>query len=74
MEYNINNENKVRIGDELSDDKNKYVVIDASYGNTHSQYADKVLVVCEKGPYKGREMWISHQLATEFKGEITCYS
>ena len=68
VEYNLNNDNKVSIGDKLSDQKNVYVVKEMSYGNTHSQYADKVLVVCTKGPYKGREMWVSHQLATEFKG------
>ena len=69
MEYNINNENKVRIGDKLSDHRNVYVVKEMSYGNTHSQYADKVLVVCTKGPHKGRETWVSHQIATEFKGK-----
>ena len=67
MEYNINNENKLRIGDTLNDEKNTYVVRDVSYGNTHSQYASHVKAECLSGPNKGRSMWIDHYLATAYK-------
>ena len=67
MEYNLNQENKLRIGDKLKDDKNQYVVVEMDYSNTHSQYASKVMVHCVKGPHKGRQMWIDHYLASQYK-------
>ena len=67
-EYNINNENKLSVGDKLKDDKNKYVVTKMIYHpNQHSQYASEVVVECVSGPHKGRTATISHELAKEFK-------
>ena len=67
MEYNVNNENKLGVGDTLTDNNNKYVVREVSYGNTHSQYASHVKVECISGPNKGRVMWLNHYLATNYK-------
>ena len=67
MEYNLNQESKLRVGDKLMDDKNHYVVVDMEWKNTHSQYASAVKVECIKGPNKGRSMWIDHYLATTFR-------
>ena len=71
MEYHVNNENKLRVGDILKDDKNKYVVRDVSFGNTHSQYASHVKAECMSGPHEGRSMWIDHHLATKYKTTTT---
>ena len=68
-EYNINNENKLTVGDKLKDQVgNHYVVVDMKYPPlSHSQYASEVLVECLKGKHKGRTMWVDHYLATGYK-------
>lgn len=68
IKYNVNNENKLTVGDKLADrNGNKYVVFELGYGNTHSQYASQVRVECVAGPHKGRTMWVDHYLASEYK-------
>lgn len=67
MEYNVNNQNKLRVGDKLKDDKNQYIVVDMEWKNTHSQYASSVKVECIKGPHKGRSTWIDHYLASQYR-------
>ena len=68
MEYNINNENKLRVGDTLSDKAgNKFIVIDQQHNNTHSQYASELLVECYGGPRNGQVTWVPHQIATQYK-------
>ena len=67
MEYNVNMDNKLDVGDTLRDDNNMYVVVGTIFGNTHSQYASKVDVKCTSGPHRGRVMSIDHCLATQYK-------
>ena len=68
MEYNINNENKLRVGDTLSDKAgNKYIVIKQQHNNTHSQYASELLIECYGGPRNGQVKWVPHQIATQYK-------
>ena len=68
MEYNINNENKLRVGDTLSDKAgNKFIVIDQQHNNTHSQYASELLIECYGGPRKCQVKWVPHQIATQYK-------
>jgi len=68
MEYNINNENKLRVGDTLSDKAgNKYIVIDQQHNNTHSQYASDLLIACYSGHRDGQVTWVPHQIATQYK-------
>ena len=68
-EYNINNENKLTVGDKLKDQMgNHYLVVDMRHEPlSHSQYASEVLVECLKGKNKGRTMWVDHYLATQYK-------
>lgn len=66
--YNLSNQTKLQAGDHLSDpDGNKYVVVDLEYGNSHSQYANKVLVNCYDGYNKGKERWVDHWIASGYK-------
>jgi hypothetical protein len=67
-EYNINQENKLSVGDELKDKKNQYVVTRLIYYSyQHSQYAEDVELECLKGPHKGRTIILSHELAKGYK-------
>jgi len=68
MEYNISKETALVVGDKLSDAaRNKYVVVDLQWKNTHSQYASEVLLECYKGPRKGESKWVPHQFAIPHK-------
>lgn len=67
-EYNINNENKLSVGDKLSDGKNSFVVTKMVYHPLqHSQYASEVEVECVKGPRKGAKFTCDHYVATSYK-------
>jgi hypothetical protein len=68
MEYHVNNENKLTVGDLLADPAgNKYIVRDTKWDNTHSQYSSKVLAECYAGPNVGKSRWVDHFLATQYK-------
>ena len=68
MEYNINMDNKLSIGDTMSDKAgNKFIVIDQQHNNTHSQYASELLVECYGGPRTGECKWLPHQFAIQYK-------
>ena len=68
MEYNLNRENKLVIGDILKDPAgNEYIVADLKHANTHSQYASEVFVKCLKGKHKGRSFWTDHFLASQYR-------
>ena len=68
-EYNVNNENKLQVGDKLKDEAgNCYVVVQERYQPLgHSQYASDLLIECVKGNNKGRKIWVDHYLATLYK-------
>jgi hypothetical protein len=67
-EYNINMDNKLTVGDTLSDASgNKFIVIDQQYKNTHSQYASELLIECYGGPRNGQVKWVPHQFAIQYK-------
>ena len=67
-EYNINQENKLSVGDILRDGLSKFVVTKLIYSpNQHSQYAEYVEVECLAGAYKGQITTVSHELAKEYK-------
>ena len=68
-EYNINQENKLSVGDKLKDKSgNKYVVTALRYQTlSHSQYASDVYVECIKGKHGGRSIWVDHYLASTYK-------
>ena len=67
-EYNINQQNKLSVGDKLSDGNNKFVVTRLiSYPNQHSQYASEVEVECVSGPRKGTVFTCDHYIATTYK-------
>ena len=71
MEYNINMDNKLTIGDTMSDRAgNKYIVIDQLHNNTHSQYASELLIECYGGPRAGECKWVPHQFAIQFKDKV----
>jgi len=68
MEYNINMDYKLSIGDTMSDKAgNKFIVIDQQHNNTHSQYASELLVECYGGPRTGECKWLPHQFAIQYK-------
>ena len=68
MEYNLNGDNKLMVGDKLKDGSgNHYVVVELRHANTHSQYASEVFVECFKGKHKGRSFWIDHYLASQYR-------
>ncbi len=68
MDYNINTDNKLRVGDTMSDAAgNKFIVIDQQHNNTHSQYASELLIECYGGPRNGQVKWVPHQFAIQYK-------
>jgi hypothetical protein len=70
MEYNINKDNKLSVGDLLSDKVgNKFIVIDQDWKNSHSQYASELLVECYAGPRTGECKWVPHQFAIQYREE-----
>ena len=68
MEYNINMDNKLSVGDTMSDKAgNKFIVIAQEHRNTHSQYASELLIECYGGPREGQTKWVPHQFAIQYK-------
>lgn len=68
MEYNLNNENRLVLGDTLKDPAgNEYIIADVRSANTHSQYASEVFVKCLKGKHTGRSFWTDHFLASQYR-------
>jgi hypothetical protein len=71
MEYNINKDNKLNIGDTLSDKSgNKFTVIDQRHNNNHSQYASELLIECYGGPREGVCRWVPYQFAIQYKDKV----
>jgi hypothetical protein len=67
-EYNVNQQNKLSVGDKLSDGKNSFIVTRLIYSQySHSQYASEVEVECVKGPRKGTKFTCDHYVATSYK-------
>lgn len=70
MDYNINKETKLEVGDKLSDPAgNHFVVVAKRYNGTYSQYALEVMLDCVSGPRVGVVRWVSHWLAIGYKDE-----